>query len=49
MLALEFIREKYKPIQPTARLNDSQILYREIAASQNISNFEYCISRETFW
>lgn len=44
MKALDFIKTHYKPIQPTVRLGDANILYRELAPQPELATFVYC-----FW
>ena len=41
---LKFIREHYKPIQPTVSANDNEISYQESKPNKEIEDFIYC-----FW
>ncbi len=44
MATLDSIRDYYKPIQPTIKAEDEDILYEEIMPDTNLENFIYC-----FW
>jgi AraC-like DNA-binding protein len=40
----DIIKEHYKPIQPSVRVGDPKVLYREVEAERGIENFVHC-----FW
>ena len=44
MKEFEIIKKHYKPIQPTVKAEDKEIVYQEIRPNPIIENFVYC-----FW
>ena len=44
MKEFEYIKKYYKPIQPTVKIDNTEVLYREMMPGKEIENFVYC-----FW